>query len=179
MKNVLIGLVLLAISFGAGWCSRPRPPRADPHPVVTDTLYYPLEVYRQELDLIFEKGDDVLFTDTVPYPVTVERIVTETEYIGWELPTTWGIELLESPTSPAESLKVSLRGITADSLLGVSVDRRMEKIWTPGYLTYLEVDEMGELRMDFEPWEEESGSSFWRWVERGAIFTFAFWLGSQ
>jgi len=177
MKNILAGLVLVAIAFGAGWLARTRPPRADPHPVRTDTLYYPLVEYEAVQSLHFQKGDDVVFTDSVPYPVTVERIVTETEYVGWELPTSWGIELLESPVSPAESLNVSLRGITADSLLGVTVDRRMERIWTPGYLTYIEVDETGELRMDFEPWEEESGSSVWRWVERGGFFVAGFILG--
>jgi hypothetical protein len=178
-SNLLIMVLLLVGVFAAGWLLRPQPPTADPHPITTDTLYYPLVQYERVQELIFEKGDDVVYTDTVPHPVVVERIVTETQYVGWELPTTWGVELLESPVSPAESLKVSLRGITADSLLGVSVDRRMERIWTPGYLTYLEVQENGELRMDFEPWEKESGGSFWRWVERGAIFTFAFWLGSQ
>jgi len=179
MKNVLAAIVLIAIAFGAGWLSRPRPPKADPHPVRTDTLYYPLVQFQRVQELVFEKGDDVLFTDTVPYPVTVERIVTETEYVGWELPTTWGIEALQSPVSPAESLLVSLRGITVDEADGVKIDRRMERIWTPGYLTYLEVDDLGELRMDFEPWEPEPGSSVWRWIERGAIFTFAFWLGRQ
>jgi len=173
MKNTLLGVIVLIGVFAAGWFLRPRPPVGDPHPVTTDTLYYPLVEYEAVQDLIFEKGDDVVFTDSVPYPVTVERIVTETEYVGWVLPTTWGIELLESPVSPAESLKVSLRGITADSLLGVSVDRRMEKIWTPGYLTYIEVDETGELRMDFEPWEKEKkGSTVLRWIERGAFVAF-------
>jgi hypothetical protein len=170
MKGVLIAVCLAAVAFGAGWLSRPRPPSVAPPPLRTDTLYYPLPIYERQVELVFEKGDDVLFTDTFPYPVTVERIVTETEYVGWELPETWGIEALQSPVSPAESLLVSLRGITVDEADGVKIDRRMERIWTPGYLTYLEVDVNGELRMDFAPFvEEKKGSTLLRWIERGAF----------
>lgn len=178
MKNILAGLVLVAIAFGAGWLLRPRPPTLDPHPVHTDTLYYPLVEYEALQKLYFSKGDDVVFTDSVPYPVVIERIVTDTQYVGWELPWTWGVDRLEPPVSPGDTLLVSLHGLKADSLLGVQRTARMERIWTPGYLSYLEVDEMGELRMDFVPFEKEKGTSVWRWVERGAIATFAFWLGS-
>ena len=56
MKNILAGVVLVAIAFGIGWISRPRPPRLDPLPATTDTLYYPLEVFREKLELYFEKA---------------------------------------------------------------------------------------------------------------------------
>lgn len=171
MKNVLIGLVLVALAFGAGWCARPRPPDLDPHPATTDTLYYPLEVFREKQELHFQKGADVVFTDTVPYPVVVERIVTDTVPLGWTLPWTWGVDRLTPPVSPGDSLLVSLHGLMVDSLTGVHRTARMERIWTPGYLTYLEVDDDGELRMDFEPYESEGGTStLLRWAERIGFF---------
>lgn len=173
MKNILAGVVLVAIAFGIGWISRPRPPRLDPPPATTDTLYYPLEVFREKLELYFEKGDDVVFTDTVKWPYVVERIVTDTQYVGWTLPWTWGVDRLEPPVSPGDSLLVSLHGLKVDSLTGVQRTARMEKIWAPGYLRYLEVDEEGELRLDFEPFEDEGGTStVLRWIERGALVAF-------
>jgi hypothetical protein len=170
VRNTLIGAVALIGVFAAGWFLRPKPPQLDPHPPRTDTLYYPLDVFREKLELHFEKGDDVVFTDTVKWPYVVERIVTDTQYVGWELPWTWGVDRLEPPVSPGDSLLVSLHGLKVDSLTGVQRTARMEKIWAPGYLRYLEVDEEGELRLDFEPFEDEGGTSkVLRWIERGAF----------
>ena len=170
MKNVAIAVCLAAVAFGVGWCTRPQPPRLDPRPVHTDTLYYPLEVFREKQKLIFRKGDDVLFTDTVKWPYVVERIVTDTQYVGWELPWTWGVDRLEPPVRAGDTLLVSMHGLRADSLTGVHRTARIERIWTPGYLSYLEVDENGELRMDFEPFEDEGGTgNLLRWLERSAF----------
>lgn len=170
MKNTLIGLIVLIGVFAAGWFGRPKPPRLDPHPVHTDTLYYPLEVFREKQKLIFSKGDDVLFTDTVKWPYVVERIVTDTQYVGWELPWTWGVDRLEPPVRAGDTLVVSMHGLRADSLTGVQRTARIERIWTPGYLSYLEVDEDGELRMDFEPFKKENkGGTVLRWIERSAF----------
>jgi hypothetical protein len=173
VKNTLIAIIALIGAFGAGWLLRPSPPQLDPHPVRTDTLYYPLVEFERLQDLIFEKGDDVVFTDTLPYPVVVERIVTDTQYVGWELPWTWGVDRLTPPVRAGDSMNVSLHGIKVDSLLGVQRTARMERIWTPGYLSYLEVDETGALRLDFVPYEnEKKGSTVLRWIERGALVAF-------
>jgi hypothetical protein len=168
---ILVAL-LIGVAFMVGRSSAPRPPQLPPPPAVVVYRDVPYTVYVRELELVFTEGADKLMP-----PIRYEVTTTDTVLLGWTLPWTWGVDRLRAPVSPGDSLVVSMYGFKVDSLTGIARALRMEKIWAPGYLKGLAVED-GELVVSYEEFPGPP-SSTWRWVERGAILVGGFLLGRQ
>lgn len=167
MKSVLTAAVIAVVCFGAGYLLRPQPPAVPPPPTKADTTYVSLPLYEARQELIFTPGPKVWTTDTIQ--VVYERIVTDTQYVGWDLPPMWCVDRLRAPTSPGDTLNVSLVMVRSDSASGVHLGRRIDRLWADGYLRALEI--VGEdLRVDYTPFATRSNGSFWRWMERAGFF---------
>lgn len=178
-KSLVLVLVLCGISFGIGWTIRPSPPGpVPPPPTVTQIRYLPRTVYDTIVRTVFRDGPTVYVTDTLE--VVYERLVTDTLYLGWNLPGSWYVDRLAGSLTPADTMDVSLVRIEADSVTGVTLARSLERIWQGGgCLTALEAGPAG-VRYDFTPLPEPKRTPGWlRWAERGALFVGGFWLGSQ
>lgn len=178
MKPAVLALVALAVGLGLGWAFHPSPPEPPlPLPAKADTVYYPLPVYERVQKLVFTPGPTEWLSDTVQ--VVYERIVTDTQYLGWSLPPTWLIDRVRAPETVRDTLDVSLVYLEADSLSGLKRSARIDRLWVGGPLRALDVVD-GELRVDYWPPPEPANpNSFWRWTERILLFGGGVWLGSR
>lgn len=123
--------------------------------IVTDTVPAKPEVIIEYVDRVIYR--DRVVTDTIP--LTHEVVISEPVLIPCpDLPRIRGITHVSAGQGFDDTTRVSLVDLEATGRQ-IAVQRSIEKLYTPGPLTYLEASE--PLRADFGTWAQPDPCGFW------------------